>query len=270
MYTEKMIRLNNGVDIPQLAMGTWLIENDIATEAVATAIELGYRHIDTAQAYENEAGVADGIRKSGVDRKEIFVTSKVAAEIKTYEGAKKSIDETLERMGFDYVDMMLIHCPQPWAEYNKTDNRYFEGNRAVWRAMEEAVAEGKVRTIGVSNFIKEDIDNILEVCSIRPAVNQVHAHIFNIPTKVIDYCSELGIETEAYSPIAHGNALNNPLIKSMAERYRVTPAQLCIKYCLQLGLITLPKATGREHLQNNMELDFEISAEDMTSLEKES
>lgn len=132
--------------------------------------------------------------------------------------------------------------------------------------MEAAVEDGKVRTIGVSNFIQEDIANILDGCRIRPAVNQVHAHIFNIPEQVIKYCTGLGMETEAYSPIAHGEALNNPLIKSMADSYNVAVAQLCMKYCIQFGLITLPKATGRERLMNNMELDFEISTKDMELL----
>lgn len=266
MMIEKKMELNNGAKIPQLAMGTWLISDDKVVEPVSTAIRLGYRHIDTAQAYGNEAGVGEGIRRSGIARDDIFITSKVAAENKSYDSAKASIDHTLELMGLDSIDMMIIHSPQPWKEVNQSECRYFAENREVWRAMEDAVAEGRIKTIGVSNFLKEDIDNILESCRIKPAVNQVLAHISNTPIDLIRYCQEKGIAVEAYSPVAHGEALNNPLIREMAEKYKVTPAQLCIRYCLQLDLITLPKATSEAHLRENAEVDFEITDEDMQIL----
>lgn len=266
MMIEKKMKLNNGAEIPQLAMGTWLIDDDKVAEPVSTAIRLGYRHIDTAQAYGNEAGVGEGIRRSGIARDDIFITSKVAAENKSYDTAKASIDHTLELMGLDSIDMMIIHSPQPWTEVNQSKNRYFAENREVWRAMEDAVAEGRIKTIGVSNFLKEDIDNILESCRIKPAVNQVLAHISNTPIDLIRYCQEKGIAVEAYSPVAHGEALKNPLIRKMAEKYKVTPAQLCIRYCLQLDLITLPKATSEAHLRENAEVDFEITDEDMQIL----
>ena len=266
MMIEKKMKLNNGAEIPQLAMGTWLIDDDKVAEPVSTAIRLGYRHIDTAQAYGNEAGVGEGIRRSGIARDDIFITSKVAAENKSYDSAKASIDHTLELMGLDSIDMMIIHSPQPWKEVNQSECRYFAENREVWRAMEDAVAEGRIKTIAVSNFLKEDIDNILESCRIKPAVNQVLAHISNTPIDLIRYCQEKGIAVEAYSPVAHGEALNNPLIREMAEKYKVTPAQLCIRYCLQLDLITLPKATSEAHLRENAEVDFEITDEDMQIL----
>ncbi len=266
MMIEKKMELNNGAKIPQLAMGTWLISDDKVAEPVSTAIRLGYRHIDTAQAYGNEAGVGEGIRRSGIAREDIFITSKVAAENKSYDSAKASIDHTLELMGLDYIDMMIIHSPQPWKEVNQSECRYFAENREVWRAMEDAVAEGRIKTIGVSNFLKEDIDNILESCRIKPAVNQVLAHISNTPIDLIRYCQEKGIAVEAYSPVAHGEALKNPLIREMAKKYKVTPAQLCIRYCLQLNLITLPKATSEAHLRENAEVDFEITDEDMQTL----
>ena len=153
MFTETLT-LPDGNRIPQLALGTWLIEDDKAADAVSSALSLGYRHIDTAQAYENERGVGEGLRKSGVKRSDIFVTSKVFAEIKNYAEAARSIDESLEKLGLDYIDLMLIHCPQPWYEYNIKEDRYLEGNREVWRAMEEAHAAGKLRSIGVSNFLE--------------------------------------------------------------------------------------------------------------------
>ncbi len=151
--------LSNGVRIPRLGLGTWFIDNDKAAEAVKQAVTVGYRHIDTAQAYGNEAGIEIGVRNCGVPREQIFITSKVAAEHKSYETATKSIDETLNTMGLSYLDMMIIHSPQPWAEVNQSENRYFEENRQVWKALEDALSAGKVRAIGVSNFLQEDIES---------------------------------------------------------------------------------------------------------------
>ncbi len=160
MITNEMLTLNNGVKIPKMALGVWMIPDEEVSDAVKAALNLGIRHIDTAQAYENERGVGQGVRESGIPREEIFVTSKVAAENKTYESALASIDETLKKTGLDYLDMMIIHSPQPWVDVNQSDNRYFEENVEVWRAMEDALKAGKLRAIGVSNFQKEDIDNI--------------------------------------------------------------------------------------------------------------
>ena len=265
MIFDETYTLYNGVEIPKLALGTWLIENNDAPAAVKSAIEIGYRHIDTAQAYENESGVGEGIRASKIAREDIFVTSKVAAEIKNYEEAVKSIDKSLEALGLDYIDLMLIHCPQPWAEFN-WPNRYFEENRQVWKALEEAYEAGKVRAIGVSNFQKEDIENILSDCKVVPMANQICIHIANTPGELIDYCKEKNIVVEAYSPIAHGGMLDNEVVGEMAKKYNVSIAQLCIKYDLQLGLVVLPKTTNPKHMENNAQLDFVISDEDMEVL----
>ena len=266
MILNEMYKMNNGLEIPKLALGTWLIDDNIIAKAVREAIKIGYRHIDTAQAYKNERGVGEGLRTCGVSRDEIFVTSKVAAENKTYESAADSIDETLNKMKLDYIDMMIIHSPQPWIEVNQSENRYFYENKQVWKAMEDAVKDGKVRTIGVSNFLEEDIDNILSDCKIRPAVNQILAHISNTPIKLIEYCKSKDILVEAYSPIAHGEALKNAKIKEMADKYNVSIAQLCIKYDLQLGMVVLPKTSNPNHMKSNSELDFIISDEDMETL----
>lgn len=266
MLYDKKITLNNGVEIPVLALGTWLIDDNKVANAVKAAIDLGYRHIDTAQAYENERGVGAGIRKSGIARNEIFITSKVAAECKSYESAAKSIDETLCKMGLDYIDMMIIHSPQPWMEVNQSENRYYAENREVWRALEDAYAAGKVRAIGVSNFLQGDLDNILATCKVKPMVNQVLAHIANTPFDVIEYCQNKGIAVEAYSPVAHGEAMKNERIAEMASKYGVTVPQLCIRYDIQLGLIVLPKTANPAHMKSNGELDFEINEEDMTVL----
>lgn len=265
MYT-KTLTLNNGVKIPQLGLGTWFIDDSNAAEAVKAAAKLGYRHFDTAQAYGNERGVGEGIRGCGVSREEIFAVSKVAAEHKTYDSAAKSIDETLLKTGLDYLDMMIIHSPQPWDKVNQSDDRYVEGNRAAWRALEDAYKAGKLRAIGVSNFKKEDIESLLETAEIKPMVNQILLHISNSPAELIKYCGEKGIVVEAYSPIRHGEILNQPDIMAMAEKYGVTVPQLCIRYTLQLGAVSLPKTADPAHMKSNSEVDFEISEQDMEVL----
>ena len=259
--------LHNGVKAPALAYGTWLIKNENAANCVKMALDAGYRHIDTAQAYGNEEGVGEGIRLSGLKREEIFITSKVKAEIKSYKKAKQSIEDSLKRLGVDYIDLMLIHCPQPWALF-RSPFRYFKQNREVWRAMEEAYKEGKLRAIGVSNFLVDDLENIINNCEIKPMANQILLHIGETPVDVIKYCQENDIVVEAYSPIAHGRALKNDAIAEMAKKYNVSIPQLCIKYTLQLDTISIPKASSKEHIEDNMKLDFEISEEDMIELMK--
>ncbi len=266
MILNEKYKMNNGLEIPKVALGTWLIDDDKAAEAVREAVKIGYRHIDTAQAYLNERGVGEGIRTCDLPREEIFITSKVAAENKTYDSAAKSIEETLKKTGLEYIDMMIIHCPQPWAEVGKSENRYYRENKEVWRALEDAVNAGKVKTIGVSNFLEKDIENILDGCKIKPAVNQILAHISNTPFALIDYCKNKDILVEAYSPIAHGEILRNGEIIKIADKYGVSVPQLCIKYDLQLGMVVLPKTDNPEHMKTNSELDFTISDEDMSFL----
>ena len=257
--------LSNGVKIPKLGLGTWMIPNENAAQAVKDAVTLGYRLIDTAQAYGNDQGVGEGVRECGVERSEIFLTSKVAAENKSYESAAKSIDETLAKTGLDYIDMMIIHSPQPWAEF-RDEKRYFAENKAVWRALEDAYDAGKIRAIGVSNFLIDDLQNILEDCRIKPMVNQILTHIANTPLELIEYCEKNGILCEAYSPIAHGEALKNGVIVETAKKYGVTPARLCIRYTLQLGMVSLPKTGNPQHMKDNAAVDFVISDADMETL----
>lgn len=258
--------LSNGVEIPKLGLGTWFIDDADVADAVKAAVAAGYRHIDTAQAYGNERGVGEGVRTCGVPREELFVVSKVAAEHKTYEQAKAGIDETLRKMGLDYLDMMIIHSPQPWVEVNQSDNRYEDGNREAWRALEEAYKAGKLKAIGVSNFQISDIESLVKTAEVKPMVNQILLHISNTPAELVDYCQKNDIVVEAYSPIAHGVILNQPEIKAMADKYGVTVPQLCIRYTIQLGAISLPKTGNAEHMKSNAQVDFEISAEDMEVL----
>ena len=197
MVLNDKYTLSNKVEIPKLGLGTWFIANDKEAEAVEQAVKIGYRHFDTAQAYGNEEGVGAGIRNCGIPRNKIFVTSKIAAEAKTYESAMKSIDETLDKMGLDYLDMMIIHSPQPWNEFHD-DKRYFKENKEVWKALEDAYKQGKVKAIGVSNFLVDDLQNILEDCKIKPMVNQILAHIRNTPLELMEFCNKNNILVEAY------------------------------------------------------------------------
>jgi diketogulonate reductase-like aldo/keto reductase len=206
MILEEKYTLLNGVEIPKLGLGTWFISDENAGQAVKDAIKLGYRHIYTAQAYQNERGVGEGIRNCGVAREVLFVTTKLAAEVKTYNEAVASIDNSLKTLALEYIDMMIIHSPKPWIEFHE-ENAYFEGNREAWRALEDAYKAGKLRAIGVSNFQKADLDNILETCTVKPMVNQILAHISNTPKELIECCKEKNILVEAYSPVAHGELM---------------------------------------------------------------
>ncbi|WP_316668090.1 aldo/keto reductase [uncultured Propionibacterium sp.] len=264
-YNEK-IDLDDGTSIPALGLGTWLIDDADAAQAVEDAVSVGYRHVDTAQAYGNEAGVGAGIRRCGVPREELFVTTKVAAENKSYDSAAASIDESLARLGLDRVDLLIIHSPQPWAEFRADDNHYYAENLEVWRAMEDARAAGKARSIGVSNFLVDDLKNIIDNGRVRPAVNQVLAHVGNTPFELIDFCTGNDVAVEAYSPVAHGAILNDDEVLAVAAAYGVSVPQLCIRYILQLGLVALPKTANRSHMEQNAALDFTISEDDMARL----
>ena len=262
---NKKIKLNNGVEIPVLGLGTWMIDNDVACDVVAKAIKIGYRHIDTAEAYGNEEGVGRGIKKSGIKREEIFLQTKLHAEAKTYEQAKSEIELSLKKLDVDYIDLMIIHSPEPWASF-RDGNHYEEGNLAAWRALTEYYKKGKIKAIGVSNFEIVDLENIMNNSDIVPAVNQILTHIANTQFELIDYCKKHNIVVEAYSPIAHGEILKNQKVLEIANKYGVSVAQLCIRYTLQLGLVSLPKTSNIEHMKENADVNFEISNEDMKTL----
>ncbi|EAR09702.1 aldo/keto reductase [Reinekea blandensis] len=265
MKLNDTFQLSNGIHIPKLGLGTWMIEGQQAEQAVLEALKLGYRHLDTAQDYGNEAQVADGIRASGLAREEVFITTKLAAQYKNYADAKAAIDDSLQRMRLDHVDLMIIHSPQPWGDFGAED-RYFSGNSEAWRALEEAYQAGKIKAIGLSNFQQPDVENILQSATLKPMVNQILAHVTNLPNELIDYCRSQDILVEAYSPIGHGELLKNTELKAMADRYQVSLPQLCIRFVLQLGLLPLPKTANPAHMSNNADLDFEISEDDMQAL----
>lgn len=272
LHTERLIMsaleetytLSDGTAIPKLGFGTWFIDDSDAAQAVRSAIEVGYRNIDTAQAYGNERGVGEGVRTSGVPRDELFVSSKLAAEIKSFDEAVAAIDTTLETMGLDHLDLMLIHSPEPWDDFR--GGNYDEGNREAWRALEQAHAAGKLRTIGVSNFQEADLDNILQAATVAPVVNQILVHIGNTPAELLSACEARNILVEAYSPMGHGEILHHQDVVAMAKKYDVSVPQLCIRYVLQLGTAPLPKTVNSEHMRSNAEVDFTISDEDMEAL----
>ncbi|MBP5343212.1 aldo/keto reductase [bacterium] len=268
MEIERTVKLRSGYEIPVLAIGTWQTPNEIASRVVQDAIEVGYRHIDTASAYKNEEGVGQGIKKANIDRSKLFVTTKVPAEVKTYEETKKVIDESLEKLDLEYIDLVLIHAPKPWAVmFLPITKNYDKANLEVWKAMIEAKEAGKIRSIGVSNFKIKDIENLINNSTEVPEVNQIQIHIGKVNTELINYCKEKNIVVEAYSPMGTGRLIKNKKIKEIADKYNVSVPQLCIKYTLDLDTVSLPKTTHKEYMILNKEVDFEIKKEDKETLD---
>ena len=262
--------LNNGVLIPKLGFGTWQTPNEVAPAAVQTALRVGYTHIDTAGAYHNEEGVGEGIRASGIPREKIFVTTKVQAEFKSYGQAKAGIENSLSELKVGPIDLLLIHAPKPWPEMftdTGADKEYLDENIAVWMAMEEAYERGDVKAIGVSNFSISDIENLIEHCSITPMVNQIRFHVGHTQDELVSYCQATGILVEAYSPLGTGRLLKDPAIEAVAEKVGHSVAQVCIRYDLQKGCLPLPKSVHDEYIESNTHVDFEISDEDMATLD---
>ena len=271
MILDQTFKLSNGARIPKIALGTWQTPDDVAASAVIAAIDAGYKHIDTAAVYGNERGVGEGLaaalKKTGIHRESIFLTSKIPAEVKSYKGAEQSIQDSFERLATPHMDMMLIHWPKPWIEMKDPNApSYFAENLEVWKAMEAAHDWGKIRCLGVSNFSIEDIKNIQDNCRVQPVVNQIRVHIGHVPTELIEFCHTNGIRVEAYSPNATGRLMQVPAICDMAKKYHVSVPQLANRFCLQLNLVTLPKSTHAERIIENSKLDFEISADDMEQL----
>lgn len=265
MIFEDSMLLTNNVEMPQLALGTWQIPQNETAGCVADAISVGYRHIDTALAYGNEKGVGDGIRMSGVDRSEIFVTTKVPAEIKSVEGTIESIKTSLNNLDLEYIDLLLIHAPMPW-DLMRGAKRFFKENLDVWGVMEKFYAEGRVRAIGVSNFKNNDLDNIINNCKIRPMVNQIKVHPGSSAAITLKGTQERELVPMAYSPLGHGKTLTDKYVVELAQKYNVSPAQLCIKYSIQKGCCPVVKTTNIDHMRTNGNLEFTISDDDMKFL----
>jgi diketogulonate reductase-like aldo/keto reductase len=262
--TEKNYRLINGVGIPKIGFGTWQIPNgEIAFNAVLFALKNGYRHIDTANAYGNEKSVGLAVRESGIPGNEIFVTTKLPAEIKTYKGALENFEKTMENLGLGYTDLYLIHAPWPWGRKGED---FAKENIEVWRALEEFYQSGRCRAIGVSNFNVSDLNSLMGNCQIKPMVNQIKFFIGHTHEEITTFCQQHDILVEGYSPLASGAILENKEVKAIAKRYEKTLAQICIRYVLQRGVLPLPKSTHNYRIQQNLNVDFEISEEDMKYL----
>lgn len=256
--------LNTGATIPKIGFGTWQIPNgDEAYNATLFALKSGYRHIDTARVYGNEESVGKAIKDSGIAREEIFLTTKLPAEIKNYEDALETFETSIETLGVDYVDLYLIHAPWPWTDRG---GDYTEGNIAAWKALEEIHASGRAKAIGVSNFAVKDLKAILDSGTVVPAANQIRFFIGSTEEEITQFSQDQGILIEAYSPLATGRILNNPEVMKIAEKYGKTVAQVCIRYTLQRGTVSLPKSTHEEYILQNADVDFEIEAEDMEFL----
>lgn len=261
---KKEFKLYNGVSIPSIGFGTWQIENgESAYNSTLIALNAGYRHIDTAFAYGNEESIGKAIKDSGINRKEIFITSKVPADIKTYQGTLDHFYESLKRLDVKYLDLYLIHAPWPWSEIGKDCKKE---NIEVWKALIYLYENKLVRSIGVSNFSVEDIKNLIEATSIKPMVNQIRYFIGNRQDAITNYCQENDILIEAYSPLATGSLIDNEILTNMAAKYNVSVAKLCIAYCLANNTLPLPKSKTKERIIANLDVDVNINKEDLAYL----
>ena len=254
-----MIALNDGAHIPQLGFGVFQIKPDVTADAVRTALEIGYRHIDTAEMYQNERGVGQGIRDAGLDRADVYVTSKLNNGFHRPDDARRAFDGTLKALGSDYVDLFLIHWPLP---------TLYDGDFvSTWRTLEEFRNDGRARSIGVSNFQIPHLQRLAQETDTTPAVNQIEVHPYFTNDAVRIYGADHDIATEAWSPIAQGKVLGDPLVRGIADSTGKTPAQVVLRWHIQRGDIVFPKSVTPERIRENFALfDFELTDPDMYAL----
>ena len=264
MIKDEFYVLSNGVKIPKIGLGTWQSSSEDAYNACMYALKAGYRHIDTAYVYENEKAVGKAIKDSGIDRKEIFVTTKLPAEVKTYDGAVSCFNESLKNLDLDYIDLYLIHAPWPW---NNQGADYTEGNIEVWKAMIEFYNQGLIKAIGVSNFHENEIESLVKATGFLPMVNQIRYFIGNTQAPLTRYCQNNKILVEAYSPLATGELVNMDVLENMAKKYNTSIPKLCIRYCLEKNTLPLPKSIHENRIIDNLDVDFKINAEDIDYLD---
>ena len=264
MIKDEFYVLSNGVKIPKIGLGTWQSSKDDTYTACMAAIKAGYKHIDTAYVYENEDAVGKALKDSKVKREDVFITTKLPANIKTYDGAIESFYESLKNLGLDYIDLYLIHAPWPWdnqgADYNAE-------NIEVWKAMIKLYNQGLVRAIGVSNFHENEIDSLIKATNFVPMVNQIRFFIGNTQAPLTRDCQNNKILVEAYSPLATGELVDMDILDNLANKYNTTRAKLCIRYCIEKNTLPLPKSVHEERIIDNLDIDFTIDGADMDYLD---
>lgn len=255
--------LNNGIQIPCVGYGTYKAADTDSAQIILKAIETGYRYFDTASFYGTEPYLSEAIRESGIPREEFFIASKVWKDEMGYEQTKAAFYRTLDRLQTDYLDLYLIHWPLPEADFDQ----WQELDLQTWRAMEELYLDGKIRAIGLSNFLPHHIENILGSYTVMPSVNQLEFHPGYTQEAAVRYCEERNIRVQAWSPIGRGRVLNDPLILHLAELYQVSAAQICLRFAVQRGIIPIPKASDVERMRENQDLfGFTLSEEDLYQL----
>ncbi len=254
-------RLANGIDIPSVGFGTWQTpDGEVAVQSVRCALEAGYTHIDTAQAYGNEESVGKAIRLSGIPRKDLFITTKLWNANHSYDLTMRSFDESMNKLGLDYLDLFLIHWPNPLA----FRDRWEQANAESWKAMEELYEAGKIRAIGISNFRPHHMDALLKTAKITPMVNQIRLCPGDTQDETVAYCREHQMVIEAYSPLGTGRIFDVPEMQTLARKYNRSIAQICIRWSLQRGYLPLPKSVTPARIQENLHVfDFELSEDDV-------
>lgn len=258
MNTQPMIKLNNGTAIPQLGFGVFKVPAGETAEAVSRALAAGYRHIDTAAMYQNEQGVGRAIADSDIPREELFITTKLNNDAHGYDAAQRAFEQSRMKLGLEYVDLYLIHWPQP------AKDRFVE----TWTALEKLQADGSARAIGVSNFHPQHLQRLLDETGTVPAINQIELHPYLVQEQLRTFNAAHGIATEAWSPIARGGALlSDPVVTAVAEKYGKTPAQVVIRWHLQLGNVVIPKSVTPARIKENLDVfDFELAPDDVAAI----
>ena len=250
--------MNTGVQIPQIGYGMWIVlPGIVAKKAVKSALETGYRHFDTAQAYHNEQHLGHALKDSSVKRKDVFITTKIRTSNLSAEDVIPSFEKSLKKLQTDYVDLLLIHFPVT------------ETRQGAWQKLEEIHKSGRAKAIGVSNYMVGHLEELLAQCQVKPAVNQIELHLFLQMKDVVDYCHKNGIVVEAYSPLAHAKKMEHPVIKKLAKKYGKTNAQIMLRWCVDIGSVPLPKSTHKERIQENINIfDFQLDKKDLAELSK--